>query len=334
MTISLLAVSCSKGSIVVTYPNVANQICFNNVSTKAEVTDASDIEEFGVFAEHSPGASGTSQSEVYVSLLENENVYRDENDVFVYKNKRYWMNNHTYRFFAYHPYFDATNNATTGITGVTKTSSATEFPDFNISFVTPLTADADFLIATPENISIDDDPSTEYPTVELLFSHAVSKVKVKIAKHGKNKDNRIVINSIEFGGIAKSGTYSTLTNEWSGHDGSLSLSNTNITLEENSIIYSDVIKGLLVPQKINSNNTKKVFIEITYNFYTSNEAGEWVKDDESYTATSYLPAGEWEPSNSYVYKLTLSAVDNTISFKSPEVATWGTPNPAGSIIIQ
>ncbi len=334
MTISLLAVSCSKKSVVETNQNVVNQICFDNVSTKAEVTEASDIKEFGVFAEQSLGASGTSQSEVYVSLLENEKVYRDEYDVFVYDNKRYWMNNHTYRFFAYHPYFDAKSNATTCITGVSTTSDATGFPYFNISFVTPPAADADFLVATPENITIDDDPATDYPTVELLFSHAVSKVKVKIAKHGKNKDNRIVINSIEFGGIAKSGTYSAVNKEWSDLSESLTLSAGDITLDANDIEFHDAINGMFIPQSINPSNTKSMYIKVNYDFYTIGEDQEWVKDEVSYNATSYLPAGKWEASNSYVYKLTLSAVDNTISFKSPEVALWGTPNPAGSIIIQ
>lgn len=326
MAISLLAVSCSKSSMVETNQNVVSQICFDNLTTKAEVTEASQIEAFGVFAEQ----NGTSQGDVFVSLLENERVYRDDNSDFKYDNTRYWMNNSTFRFFAYYPHLSGSN--ATGITAITPTSNATGFPDFNISFVTPETADADMLVDS-KVISIADEPT--YPTVDFKFSHAVSKVKLQIAKHGKNSENLIKITSIVFGGIAKSGTYNTLTEEWSDHADKLSLSSfsaeTPLELGVNDITFHDVITGMFIPQDINYNS---ISIRINYDFYTSNGEGEWVPDEESYTANSYLPIGEWEPSKSYVYKLTLSAVDNNISFKSPEVATWGTPNPSGTIIIQ
>ena len=328
MAISLLAVSCSKNSMVETNQNVVSQICFDNLTTKAEVTAASQIEAFGVFAEQ----NGTSQGDVFVSLLENERVYRDENSDFKYDSTRYWMNNSTFRFFAYYPYLSGSN--ATGITAITPTPNATEFPDFNISFVTPETADADMLVDS-KVISIADEPT--YPTVDFKFSHAVSKVKLQIAKHGKNSENLIKITSIVFGGIAKSGTYNTLTEEWSDHADKLSLSSfsaeTPLVLDANNITFQNVISGMFIPQDINL-NSKTIFIEIAYDFYTQDENNEWVKDDESYTATSYLPVGKWEPSQSYVYKLTLSAVDNTISFKSPEVASWGSPNPSGTLIIQ
>ena len=325
MAISLLAVSCSKSSMVETNQNVVSQICFDNLTTKAEVTEASQIEAFGVFAEQ----NGTSQGDVFVSLLENERVYRDDNSDFKYDNTRYWMNNSTFRFFAYYPHLSGSN--ATGITAITPTPNATGFPDFNISFVTPETADADMLVDS-KVISIADEPT--YQTVDFKFSHAVSKVKVKIAKHSKNKDNRIVINSIEFGGIAKSGTYSAINKEWSDLSGSLTLSAGDITLIPGNIEFQDAITGMFIPQSINPSNTKSIYIKVNYDFYTIGEGQEWVKDEVSYNAISYLPAGKWDASNSYVYKLTLSAVDNTISFKSPEVALWGTPNPAGSIIIQ
>lgn len=329
MAISLLAVSCSKNSMVETNQNVVSQICFDNLTTKAEVTAASQIEAFGVFAEQ----NGTSQGDVFVSLLENERVYRDENSDFAYKNTRYWMDGCTFRFFAYHPCLAYGETATTGITSVTPAQDAAEFADIDFTFVTPDNADADFLVAT--NVTeIDSDPSTDYPTVDFLFTHAVSKVKLQVAKHNKNKENKIVITSIEFGGIAKSATYNALTKEWSGHSDALSLSAPeDIELDKDDILYHDILNGMFVPQDINL-SSKTIFIEIAYDFYTYNEDTGWVKDEDSYTATSYLPVGKWEPSQSYVYKLTLSAVDNTISFKSPEVASWGSPNPSGTIIIQ
>lgn len=329
MTIYLLVVSCSKSSMVETNQNVVSQICFDNLTTKAEVTAASQIEAFGVFAEQ----NGTSQGDVFVSLLENERVYRDENSDFAYKNTRYWMDGCTFRFFAYHPYLAYGETASTGITSVTPAQDAAEFTDIDFTFVTPDNADADFLVAT--NVTeIDSDPSTDYPTVDFLFTHAVSKVKLQVAKHNKNKENKIEITSIEFGGIAKSATYNALTKEWSGHSDALSLSAPEkIVLDKDDILYQDIFNGMFVPQDINL-SSKTIFIEIAYDFYTYNEETGWVKDEDSYTATSYLPVGKWEPSQSYVYKLTLSAVDNTISFKSPEVASWGSPNPSGTLIIQ
>ena len=88
---------------------------------------------------------------------------------------------------------------------------------------------------------------------------------------------------------------------------------------------------MFIPQDVNK-NTKSIVIKVNYEFYITGGEGE--EEVESYTATSYLPAGKWEQGKSYVYKLVLSAVDNNISFKSPEVAVWGTPNPAGTLVIQ
>ena len=297
---------CSKADVV-SDDTDGVAIDFNNVQTRAAITDASQIQDFGVWG----------FVEDY-TIFNGDKVYK-EGGVYKYDTPRYWMKDMSYSFFAVHPYGTPVTIDETG-----------ETRGYSIAFDTPVAADVDLMTAHKDVIASVDSEGN-YPTVDLKFAHALSLVKLQIAKHGKNSENRIVITSIVLGGISKSGTYNTLTNEWSDHNGSISLSTANITLDNGDITFHEVITGMFVPQSINYNT---VSIRINYDFYTSNGEGEWVPDEESYTANSYLPIGEWEPSKSYVYKLTLSAVDNNISFKSPEVATWGTPNPSGTIIIQ
>lgn len=323
--------SCSKDEITGGDQNKSGKISFNCAKTKAEVTEASQIAEFGVYAVQNLGDEGTAEAAQWYSLLTNERVYRDASSVFTYDNPRYWVDNRTFNFFAYYPYIAASTSPAEGLTAVTPVANATEFPAFNMTYVTPQSADADILVAT-YSTKIDDDPDTAYPIVDINFSHALSNVSILVAKHQKNEENMIEITDIEFGGVAKSATYSTLNGTWTGHSGRLAAFHNKQTLNKDDISFHEVFNGIYLPQSVNKGN-KNLYIKVSYDFYTYSEEG-WKPDEESYSTTAYLPAGDWEPSKSYAYKLTLSAVDNTISFKSPTVDTWGTPNPAGSLIIQ
>lgn len=325
-------VSCNMAEITGSDQSKLGQISFNCTKTKAEVTAASQITEFGVFAEQNLGKDGTAEATQWYSLLANEKIYRNTAGKFIYDNPRYWVDNRTFRFFAYYPYIAEAVVPITGLTRIAPVENATAFPEFNMDYVTPQSADADMLVATYLT-TIDNDPDTAYPVVDIDFYHTLSRVSIQVAKHDKNKENKIEITNIEFGGVAKSATYNTLSGTWSGHSDYLEAFTTTQTLNEGDISFHEVFKGIYLPQSVNKGN-KNLYIKVTYEFYTYSEEEGWKADDESYSATAYLPVGEWEPSKSYVYKMTLSAVDNTISFKSPTVDTWGTPNPAGGIIIQ
>ena len=333
ITIATLAAACNKVEIIDGGQNTTSGIVFNCTETKAAVTSANEIKAFGVFAKQNLGEDGTPEALNWFSLLENEKVYRNNTDEeFIYDNLRYWVDNRTFRFFAYYPYLAADANPTEGLTGITAVGNGNGFPAFNMTYVTPESANADMLVSTTV-LPIDGDPDTAYPTVDIDFHHALSRVSVLVSKHQKNENNRIEITDIEFGGIAKSATYNTLNDSWSSHAGTLEPSHKSLTLNEGDISFTNVFSGIYLPQNVNKGN-KNIYIKISYKFYTKDSEGVWQPDEDSYSANASLPAGSWEPSKSYTYKMTLSAIDNTISFKSPTVDTWGTPNPAGNLIIQ
>ena len=74
-------------------------IHFGNLDTREVISNADQIDEFGVFAEQTVG----DDESAYVKLLENEKVYFDGD--WTYDNKRYWIDNRTFHFFAVYPYF-------------------------------------------------------------------------------------------------------------------------------------------------------------------------------------------------------------------------------------
>ena len=84
----------------------AKLIKFGAASTRAEVTSANDILAFKVFAEMNLGADNAEDGSnlQWISLLENERVYRDNSDAdFTYDNTRYWVNDRTFYFFGFYP---------------------------------------------------------------------------------------------------------------------------------------------------------------------------------------------------------------------------------------
>ena len=309
-------------------------IHFGNLDTRATISQASDITEFGVFAEQTVGDDDDESA--YVKLLENERVYL-ENGIWTYDNKRYWIDNRTFHFFAVYPYFNPSK-----VQPVDLVQSGITYSGYQINFETPSTADQDLLVdmATVRILGADKIANNEndeelcigYPTVNFDFTHILSKINLKVAKHAQNSgdDNVIKITSLTINGMRSSGSYSVSRSSsyianWSNLTGAMRYS---ATFEDKEIeVKGTKLLGdglLLIPQSI---AVEQIAITISYDYYVNGSV------NDSFTATTYIPAGSWVADTEYVYTMTLNAVDNNIYFSAPQISPWGEREVGGSIVI-
>lgn len=301
---------------------------FGEVKTRAEVTEAGQIKEFSVFAEQNYLNEDNSESLDFISLLENERVYRtgdNQDGDFTYNNKRYWVYDRTFNFFAVHPYME---------TGITKTSfqqNNNSYDGFSIAFETPATADTDLMAGykTERTITGETLPSS----VDMEFKHLLAKINIKVAKNTQNEDNKVIVKSISLGGVWRTGTFSTsrfadYKDNWDFYgSGVMTITKTEgWTLDTNGV--ETMGNGLLLmPQSIELNTMP---ITITYEYYSN--ASDTTPQKTS-TVQAFLTAGEWKAGTQYSYNIVLAAEDNNIKFTTPTVAPWGAPQSAGTIII-
>lgn len=308
---------------------------FGKLKTRAAVKSATDIKEFGVFAD-----MNTIPENGHVSLLENEKVYRAsnaDNAPFIYDNKRYWINGHTFRFFAVYPY-------TTNVTQTTP--DGTNYNVYQIPFVTPATADTDFMAAySTKSIA---NNATTYSAVDLNFNHVLSKINIKISKNRENEENKVVLKSITLSGIYAEGTYNASLDENYDKNWVITTPSNTLTIKKNFVTSEtdglELDAGgnetmgeglLLIPQEFT--NRHKVQVKIEYDFYMYDETEEPdSEEDDNYnpnrTATAYLPDA-WVAGQHYTYNIELRAEDNNIRFNKPSITPWGKQSGA-TILIQ
>ena len=304
-------------------------ICFGNLDTRDPISQATDITQFGVFAEQTVGEDEES---AYVQLLENERVYK-VNDAWTYDNKRYWIDNRTFHFFAVYPYFDPN---TPKVQPANLKQSGIDYSGYQINFETPSAADQDLLVdmvtvRTAKNEN-DEELVIDYPTVNFDFTHILSKINLKVAKHAANSGNKIKITSLTINGMRSSGSYSVSRSSsyianWSNLTGAMRYSATFEDTEIKVGVGTELLgEGLLlIPQSI---AVEQIAITISYDYYNVNGSVE-----DSFTATTYIPAGSWVADTKYVYTMTLNAVDNNIYFSAPQISPWGEREVGGSIVI-
>ena len=339
LTISLAVlafIACSKSNI----PNenrAETAIAFGEPETRAEITDKNQILKFGVFADKNtgdPGSEGASQFTDF--LFTDEEVFRsEESKDWDYVNKQYWIYDREYHFFAYYPY-------TKNVERKTITENQVDTDVYQIPFTTPANADTDLLTAYVHVSTNSNDPNFEgIPEyVNFSFNHALAKICVTVAKNGANDGDRIVVTSVSFSGIKKSGVYNchrhANTNEWILSDGNETgtFSMNNLDAELPAGVNGIAVMGdkgmLLIPQ-----TTSSVNIAIKYEFYNYNNTTGNYEYAYANTIESPLPAGEWLPSKSYNYKINLAAEENEILFGTPTITDWGSEKQVGgNIIIQ
>lgn len=323
-----LFASCSEDERM-DHNGQGNAIVFGDLktNTRAEITSESQITEFGVFAEMNLDADGTEEAVEYINLLSNERVYRpDARSDWQYDNKRYWVNDRVFRFFAVYPLMDDSK-----ITPIPSDAvSNNPYHYYKGNFETPATADTDLMTASATVET--SEGQTTYPTVNFAFEHALAKVNINVQKNGGNTGNEVIVRSIAISNIKKSGTYNSEDNTWQISEGTgnaMNYTRNNLKVELNvddsdNPIPTSVISGLLfIPQTITE---ESIQITVGYTF-----------DGDTYSAQAFIPTStvsKWESAKEYTYNLVLGERKNNILFGIPTVSAWkGSERPVGSTII-
>ena len=316
-------------------------IKFGKVETRAVVESEESMKTggFGVFG---------YVSDVTDPLFDNVNVTWDyDKRVWTYGDPKYWIPSHTHHFFAYYPY----STATTADSGVSGVQALDDNSGFKLNFTTPETADFDLLSAyTAVDTGANDfDASNPVP---MEFGHEMVNVNLKIWRDGvKHQNDKIRVKEVALSNVTWSGTLTKTSG------GSTSWTNTirkpllagTVAAPETEIgaatKTSDGITSgpgadpctpfgtngiLLIPATISGVNA--VSLSIVYELQLQG-ADEDTWSEYSHNIT--LPATTWKAGTQITYNVLLSnIVDITFHYISTSVASWGTPQVGGTIIIK
>lgn len=315
--------SCDINSLDTPTEETSSAIGFSNVSTKADISNISNLEEdgFGVWATISNATNPLYINNVHVE-------YNTNTDSWEYNPLSYWIPETVFNFVATYPYdkngtyytYDSNNSAVK--------LTVSEIP-----------AEEDFLIATnTTNTSVD-----YTKEVNLHFQHMLTSVVLQIWRDGtKHQNDQMRIKQVTLSNISKSGEYSTGTQRWTLKDkvtvqkvyenladtddiGVAEKNGNNLTTSGEPANPFGVM--MLIPQDLNTN---PVSLKIQYQLKRQN-AADW----EDAELETYLPAATWESNKRYTYNLVLSSVtDITIYYIQTKVDPWGTPQVGGTVIIK
>lgn len=297
--------------------------------TRADIT-ASNIETdgFGVFAFVNNGAEGTPESTTFGSLFGEaaKKVYKDPAIGWTYDDIKYWENERVYHFFGVYP-FDAPYSIIKDISGNPTGISRT--------FTTPDEADQDIVAA---NATYYTTAETTPESVLMDFKHILARVYFKIDyDKEKNQGDKFTLKEFSISNIKKEGTLQSLFTDSNPHSWSVNPLQ-NMTFEWRDVYEFGSEKSLwdnglmLIPQTI-APGVVNINVKYTY-------TDHYVVDGVGYEAPpvdkevdTYLPAITWQPGQQYTYTMTLHE-DDLITFRQIEVATWGSPQQGGAIIIK
>lgn len=334
---TLAFTSCSTDK----FPNLAEEngetITFGKMETRTPISNASDIDAFGVFAEKSMGAPDTDGAAQFVNILANEKVYPNpENNLkWTYNNPAYWVYDRIFHFFAVYPYNNSLNLKPERVEKLTQLNDENKYLGYKIPFIVPEDAATDLMLAKKEVI-VPSNPIEHLP-VNLTFTHALSKISIKATKHSDNENNKIIAKKITLSGIWKTGTlYTSPFSDYKDNWDFYGAATMEITREgtwelgkesdDTPVLMQDL---LLMSQEI---ELEQILVTLTYDYYAN--SGDIEPTEKDLVAEKYVTKGEWLPTTQYTYSLELSAVDNEIKFGTPKVTSWGNPQSGGTVIIQ
>lgn len=339
LIIALAFCSCEKEADGPTQDN--SPIVFGDVETRAVVESVESMKTggFGVFG---------YVSDVTDPLFDNVNVtWDDDKSVWTYGDPKYWIPSHTHHFFAYYPY-SAAPTADSGVSGVQALDGNS---GFKLNFTTPETADFDLLSAyTAVDTGANDFDASD--PVPMEFGHALVNVNLKIWRDGvKHQNDKIRVKEVALSNVTWSGTLTKTSG------GSTSWTNTTRkpllagTVENPETEIGAATKTpsginpgpdavpctpfgpnglLLIPATISGVNA--VSLSIVYELQLQG-ADENTWSEYSHNIT--LPATTWKAGTQITYNVLLSnIVDITFYYISTSVASWGTPQVGGTIIIK
>lgn len=284
-------------------------IGFGVTASRAPISAASDIQAFKVWARFS-----NSQTPE-MTLMEREVVYRDPEDTnvpkrFTYDNTKYWVNGN-YQFYAVHP------------------ESATVKFDEENSYTFTI---KDYVTTGTDDLMLASVPH-EYPTngstVNLAFSHLLTKVSLQLNKSDNNASNVITVTDAYLYGVHMQGTCTLNggTPQWSELADVSNVGQSDLT-KELTTEYTSVLENyMLLPQKISNDNP--IYLVVLYQYKQSESSNAIEKN--LIVPMPHEPV--WAMNSSIVYKATIK-VDHNIVFSTPVVEPWGNEQAGGTIIIK
>lgn len=335
------ALSCSKAGVVdEDTDRVA--IRFDHIRTRVIVENASDITEFGVYAQMNLGDEDTQENgyDQYIDLLENEKVKREDTG-WNYDNTRYWIYDRNFQFFSIWPYVGPDElGAVTDLKSKVIEGEITSA--YELTFTVPETTDQDLLTAF--NL-VSTKTGYDFPeSVAVEFKHELANINVKVWRDGVNNQNdEMKIKSVTLSNIVKAGTLTTSRvsgSSWSLKTEKMNLSKTYDPTEEisaavvnnGSLSYTENHPAmpfgetgmLLIPQSPSS-----IGLKIEYELRLQN-ATDWQEKEIETVLT-----GSWTAGNRITYNVLLSEVnDITFYYINTTVDPWGQPQVGGTVIIK
>ena len=293
-----LFTACSKSEIL--EQETQRTIRFTEVSTRASISTADEMEEFRVWGLFSKDNNTHPVFESKDGI--GERVYKKDGGTWTYDNTRYWLEDFTYRFHALHGVESATINE--GMNTIS--CSAFDCSKGN-----------DLMSAVSDEYSV---AANNIPkSVPFTFKHRLAKVVVKLkAATGVSA----TVKSAKFYGMSYTGDFSyALADQkitWSKVGSGASSTDTPFEYSDQEEVSGTTELSLfgdmlLLPQQING-----ATLAVTLDRGQGDE-----------TLTVNLPQTTWEENNAYVYT---STVEQTgITFTDFTVQEWNYSYSGGSV---
>lgn len=304
----VLAGCSSEDEVSTLIANSDNAINFGTYvgkQTKAlDKTAFAAGDSLGVFAYY---GTGTFEA----NFMSNEKISTTDGSAWTYTNKKYWPEDKSVSFVAYHPHSATAPTITTGATAIPFTVD--DDPAKQVDFMWSTVKGATKTDKNGSAINGVTNTTTDATNVPFLFQHGLSKV-LFAAKLGAASYPGATINitDIKISGINNSGTFTIPADLTAGSWATTGSTTKNYTVleKENAInIPNDTETSvgsslLMIPQDVAGKT-----IEISYEIVYTNPALTIPN-----TKTITLAAGsKWEMNKQYTYILAISleAVDLT-----------------------
>ena len=331
-------IACNNTEIIDVGGKLTNAITFNNVNTRAGLSDL-EKDGFGVWACVSSKDAGSSVQ--YEPLLENERVYLKDG-AWTYDNTQLWISNSMFYFFAAYPQ------------GIFQQHREVSDERTYTLYYADITADGsadteDILLST----NVTDTTVEGYSeTVPLTFSHLLTKVNVSISQNFKaDPDFNYYVKKVTIEGIKGNGTVVLFPYEGAfaeicdtSNRNSIQLVKEypkprilrNIDAADPTVVLSVWGSGaMLIPQTIEAGEQGNLLkgARIIVDYYYDVTVDDDYTDATLKQATAFIPAIQWKSSESINYKLSLANV-TLITIDKPSIEPWGAPQTGGTIIIK
>lgn len=300
-------------------PAPPQEIPVNFSTSIAEVTRGIPVEgkQFGSGAQIGIFGTETLSGTATSGWMDNVCLTWTTGGIWNYTTPRYFMGGYKYSFKAYAPYME------------TGAPDLTDLEAVSYSVTQNITDQVDFMYANQVDLDFAATaPTADNAKVQFAFKHALAQVKFSALTAKAYSGYTLKIKKISMADISSVGTLKCSAATWSAQGtplpyeetlADLALSTTKQELKEanNHVL-------MLIPQDPAG---KKMTLTFDIIADTAN-GGDASKNATDETVEVSIPAGVWDASHVYDYKITLN-LDATLGVKAgisnPTITEWGTP---------